>query len=197
MTADKDYVLLPGPCVWLVAPVSAVQPTRGTEARRPSSPVSSQPTFLELCIWWSTGPPVLLRDVWSLPIAHYTQNRELSHVKGSHAQGNFGCGQHSLQPHKAEAALQGAQATKDRLLRPNKCLFFLNEKDFAILSSEYVALIDIYWALHDPSLSSLAWLIGIIERRPALAGWDSPLLGWSSPARPALLLCSLAPVRLN
>lgn len=40
MTADKDYVLFPGPSVWLVTPVSAAQPTRGTEASKPSSPVS-------------------------------------------------------------------------------------------------------------------------------------------------------------
>lgn len=40
MTADKDYVLFPGPRVWLVAPVSAVQLIRDTEASKPSSPVS-------------------------------------------------------------------------------------------------------------------------------------------------------------
>ena len=80
---------------------------------------------------------------------------------------------------------------------PNVFSLFLNETDFVILSSQYAVLIDIYWALCDPSLLSLAWLIGIIERRPALAGWDSPLLGRSSPARPGLLLRSLAPVRLN
>lgn len=94
----------------------------------PQSHPTPRPTFLELCIWWSTGPPVLLRDVEALPSALYTQTREVSHVKGSQAEGNFGCGQPSLQPHKAEAALQDAQATKGRLLHPTKCLFSLMRK---------------------------------------------------------------------
>lgn len=74
-------------------------------------------------------------------------------------------------------------------------LFFLNETAFAILSSQRAALTDIYWALHDPFLPSSAWLIGIIERSPAPAGWGPPLLGQSLPAHLGLPLHSLAASR--
>lgn len=79
--------------------------------------------FPELCVWLSRGSPVPQWDAGALPIAHYAQNGELNCMKGSHTPGNFGYGQHGLQPCKSDAALQSARATEDSLLHPTKCLF--------------------------------------------------------------------------
>jgi len=190
-TAAKKHVLAPGPGV--CCPADSRH--RGHQSQLPGL-TPPRFAFLELRIWTSRGPPVPQRGAGALAIAHYAQTEEPSPMRGSHAWGKFVCGQHGLQPHEADAALQGARATEERLLCPTKCLS-LNETDFVILSSQYVVLIDICWALRDPSLLPLAWLIGIIEQSPALAGWGSPLLGRSSPAQPGRLPRSLAPIRLN
>lgn len=198
MTADQDYVLLPGPCVWLVALVSAVQPTRGTEARRPSSLPSLSPAHISGAMHLvEHRPSCAAKGCGCSPCCSLCTKQGAKPCEGLPCPGQFWLWPAQPAAPQGRGCTAGCTSYQGQASTPKQMSFFLNEKDFAILSSEYVALIDIYWALRDPSLSSLAWLIGIIERRPALAGWDSPLLGWSSPARPALLLCSLAPVRLN
>lgn len=201
-TAAKKHVLAPGPGLWLMALVSADQSTPGTEASTPSSLGSPRTPYLSRAMHLAEQAPRLCatKRCGSSPHCSLRAKRGAKPrgVKDSHAQGNFDCGRHGLKPTRQtpQRGMHEPPGTGS-YAQPNVFPLFLNETVFVTLPSQYAVLIDIYWALRDPSLLSLAWLIGIIEQRLALAGWDSLLWGRSSPAHPGLLLHSLAPVRLN
>lgn len=199
MTGDKDYVLFPGPYVWLVTPESAAQPTCGTQARKLSCPVSphTAPLISGAVHLVEHRSSCAAEGCGCSPCCSPCTKQGAKPCEGLPCSGQFWLWPEGPAASQGRSCTAGCTSHQGQAFTPNQISFFLNEKDCVILSSKYVVLIDIYWALCDPSLSSLAWLIGIIERCPALAGWDSPLLGWASPACPGLLLCSLAPVRLN